>query len=193
MAPGRCFPFLSCLHSSHTILHTHRARVPTVVGGARVRARRRGDAHAPLETANFVMIRNRALEIDQGLGGMRSTAPEQPLSHPYSRPPSRLARCFSSPGEWQEAARRRQQRMVSYCPVCACRTRSPKMVVAKTSAPSLQPVAISLFPIPAIGTIERGTQWLNCLIYGPWSRTLNASAIACRVPRNRLPELRKDW
>ena len=53
-------------------------------------------------------------------------------------------------------------------------------------------VEVSLFPIPEIGSMARGTQWPNCSVYGPWSRALNNSAIACRVLWNQLPELGKD-
>ena len=52
--------------------------------------------------------------------------------------------------------------------------------------------SLVFFPIPAIGSIARGTQWLSCSMHGSMGRTLNTSAIACRVLRNQLPELGKD-
>ena len=50
----------------------------------------------------------------------------------------------------------------------------------------------SLLPIPAIGSIARGTQPLNCSMHAPWSRALNNSAIECRVLWNQFRDFAKD-
>ena len=59
--------------------------------------------------------------------------------------------------------------------------------------PPAPPLETSLLPIPAIGSIARGTQRLNCSMRGSMERALNNSAVECRVLWNQLPELVKDY